>query len=80
MTYLFTHWKSTVNGILAFLITTGVVLLATGNALLSPKVTTYLTIGLALARAYVGLISKDASALTATDIATQTAAAAPKAK
>ena len=56
------NWKSSINGILAFLITTGTVLLATGNALFSAHITLYITIGLALCRAYVGLIEKDADA------------------
>lgn len=78
MSTIITHWKSTANGVLALLITTGVVLLATGSTVLSPKATTYITIGLAVARAYVGLISKDASALTSADIAKQTAVATAK--
>src|ERR1700691_4063958 len=57
MTTIFTHWKSTANGVLALFITTGLVLLATGSTLLSPKMTVYITIGLAVARAWTGLIS-----------------------
>jgi len=78
MTTIFTHWKSTANGVLALFITTGLVLLATGSTLLSPKMTVYITIGLAVARAWTGLISKDASALTAADISKQTAVVAAK--
>jgi hypothetical protein len=62
-------WKSSVNGILAFLITTGTVLLATGNSLFSPHITLYLTIGLALCRAYVGLIQADADKVLSTQTA-----------
>ena len=62
-------WKSSVNGILAFLITTGTVLLATGNSLFSPHITLYLTIGLALCRAYVGLIQADADKALSTQTA-----------
>ena len=40
-------------------------LLATGTSFLSPKVTTYITIGLALARAYMALITTDADKVLA---------------
>lgn len=80
MTTILASWKSTLAGVLSFLTTTGVVLLATGNSILSPKVTVGITIGLALARAYMGLIEKDATALTSVDIAKQTQAAVAKAQ
>jgi hypothetical protein len=72
---LLASWKSTLAGVLSFLTTTGVVLLATGNSVFSPKVTTWMTIGLALARAYMGLIQKDADKVTTTDVAKATALA-----
>ena len=72
------HWKSTANGLLGLAITTGVVLLATGSTLLTPKMTMYITLGLALARGYVLVISKDASAITQADISKQTAVATAK--
>jgi len=75
---IFTHWKSTANGLLAAFITGGVILVATPNPIVTPKVATYITLGLALARAYVGMISKDASSLTAADISKQTAVATAK--
>jgi L-2-hydroxyglutarate oxidase LhgO len=73
-----THWKSTANGVLALGITVGLALLATGSTLLTPKMTTYITLGLAVARAITGAMSKDASALTAADIQKQTAVATAK--
>ena len=72
---IFTHWKSTANGVLALFITAGLALLATGSTVLSPKMVTYITIGLGVARAITGMMSKDASALTSADIAKQTAVA-----
>ena len=72
---ILSNWKSTVNGILAFLITTGTILLASGNSLISPKVTIYITLGLALARGYVGMLEKDADKVTSTDVAKATALA-----
>lgn len=75
MNTILASWKSTLAGILSFLTTTGVVLLATGNSVFSPKVTTWMTIGLALARAYMALITKDADKITSTDVAKATAVA-----
>lgn len=66
MNTILSSWKSTVSGILSFLTTTGVVLLATGTSFLSSKATTIITIGLALARAYMGLISQDADKVIVT--------------
>ncbi len=66
MNTILASWKSSVAGILSFLTTTGVVLLATGTSFLSPKVTSFITIGLALARAYMGLIQADADKVLAT--------------
>jgi hypothetical protein len=78
MSTVMTHWKSTANGVLALGITVGLALLATGSTLLTPKVTTYITLGLAVARAITGALSKDASALTSADIVKQTAVATAK--
>lgn len=75
MNAILTNWKSTLSGILSFLTTTGVVLLATGNSILNSKATTIVTIALALARAYMGLISKDPDKITSTDVAKATAIA-----
>jgi hypothetical protein len=75
---IMTHWKSTVNGLLALFITVGLALLATGSTVLSPKMVTYITVGLGVARAIVGFMSKDASALTQADIMKQTAVATAK--
>lgn len=64
--------KSTITGVLSFLTTTGLILLATpttGNMmLLSPRVVQWVTLGLALARGYTGLITKDAEKVTSADI------------
>ena len=73
-----THWKSTANGVLALFITIGVTMMATNSPLLTPRVTLWITMGLAVARAVVGLLSKDAGALTQADISKQTAVATAK--
>ena len=75
---IFTHWKSTANGVLALFITIGLALLATGNTVLSPKMVTWITVGLGVARAITGAMSKDAGALTSADISKQTAVATAK--
>jgi hypothetical protein len=61
--FVTTHWKSSANGILAFLIATGTVIVAftaTVPGAETAKITTGVTLGLALCRAWVGLLQKDA--------------------
>jgi hypothetical protein len=75
--------KSTLQGVLSFLTTTGLILLAapttTGNTMiLSPKVVQWITLGLALARGYTGMITKDAETITSADVTKANAASLAK--
>ncbi len=57
------HWKTTTNGLLAFFITTGLVVVGFTAAIPgaeAAKITSGITLFLALCRAWVGLIQKDA--------------------
>ncbi len=69
MNNFLSSWKSTVTGLLSFLVATGTVILAytaavPGNATMA-KITTGITIGLALCRAWMGLIQQDADSVKA---------------
>lgn len=80
-TYISTHWKTAANGVLAFLIATGTVIVAftaTIPGAETAKITTGVTLGLALCRAWVGLLEKDSDKLTAANIQAQTVAAETK--
>lgn len=59
MNTILSSWKSSLTGLLSFLTTTGLILLASGSNILNPTATKYVTLGLALARGYMALISKD---------------------
>lgn len=75
-TYISTHWKTAANGVLAFLIASGTVIVAftaTVPGAETAKITTGVTLGLALCRAWVGLLEKDADKITSTDVAISTA-------
>lgn len=63
-----THWKSTANGALAFFITTGTILIASGSTLISPHLVVWITLGLAVARGWVGMLEKDADKVTTADV------------
>ena len=78
MTAVFTHWKSTAKGLLVFASATGLALQKLDPSLLGPKVTAGVSLGLGLCYAWLGMISKDASALTSSDISKQTAVATAK--
>jgi hypothetical protein len=65
MTLNFSHWKTTANGILGFFIATGAVLTAVPSSFINPKISAGLTVSLALARAWVGILQQDAGTTTA---------------
>jgi hypothetical protein len=60
-----TGWKTTANGLLALGITIILALQASGAAVMSTKTAAYLSIGLAVCRAMVGLIEQDAGKVPA---------------
>ena len=63
MATMFTHWKSTANGVLIFVIVTCGVL--AGDNILPAKWAGIVALIMALARAYVGIISMDAGTVLA---------------
>ena len=81
-----TSWKSTVSGLLSFLISTSAVLTAfaaaqlaanpTANAKLYAYITAGCTLASGLGKAWIGLITKDADKVTSTDVAAANVAAA----
>ncbi len=62
---LFSSWKTTANGILGLFITVGAVLLATNTPILNQRLTAELTVAMAVARAVVGMLQKDAGTTVA---------------
>jgi hypothetical protein len=81
-----TNWKSTVSGILSFIMATAGVLTAfaaaqlaanpTQNAKLYAYITGACTLASGLGKAWIGLLTTDADKLTNQDIANQTSKAA----
>lgn len=65
LTNLRAHWKSTVNGFLGLFITVGLALQLLNSPLISTKVNLGITLGLAVARAIIGYIQKDAGTVVA---------------
>jgi hypothetical protein len=61
---IFTHWKSSVQGLLVFITTTCGVLTASG--MLNANATKYVALASALGFAYIGIISKDSGVQVAT--------------
>ena len=72
--------KTTAEGILSLLTTTGLALLASGSPLVGPKVTMWLTLGMAVLTAWTRLAQKDATTITSTDVAKANLAAQAKGK
>jgi hypothetical protein len=63
--HAFVNWKSTVSGLLSFVIATGAVITAIPNHIVSSKVSGIATIAVGLAKAWVGLIATDAGVVAA---------------
>jgi len=57
---LFKNWKTTANGFLSLFITTGITLQVLNSPLFGPKFNMGLVVAMAVARAWVGLLQKDA--------------------
>ena len=60
MNHILTNWRTSLSGFLSFVIATAAVFTALPPAWLNPKYSAALTIASGLAKAWVGLISKDA--------------------
>ena len=60
MNHILTNWRTSLSGFLSFIIATGAVFTAMPPNWLNPKYSAGLTIAVGLAKAWVGMISKDA--------------------
>jgi len=65
MNTILLNWRTSLSGFLSFVIATGAVFTALPPAWLNPKYSAGLTIAVGLAKAWVGMISKDAGSVEA---------------
>ena len=65
MNHILTNWRTSLSGFLSFIIATGATLTALAPPWLNPKWSGAITVASGLAKAYVGLISKDAGQVVA---------------